>query len=301
MEGSESSIITERRTGVIDNFLNSETYASGVSWPAVIAGAFVTAALWLILLALCAGIGLSAVSPWSNAGASAATVSRVGIIWLIIVQIIASGMGGYLAGRLRTKWTIIHTDEVYFRDTAHGFLAWSVGLVISAAFLASVATSVAGGAGQSGRMGFSNVNGAAITTTSALPTGGPNDYFIDRLFRTNHPVSDSNDAQVYAEAAGILAHALEQKTLPAADQTYLTELVAARTGLNTAASDRRVAEVYAEMQQAAESARKAAAHLSLWLFVAFLIGAFCASYAATIGGRQRDQVKLINDSSRARY
>jgi hypothetical protein len=300
VEGSESSIVTERKTGVIDNFLNSEAYASGVSWPAVIAGAFVTAALWLILLALGAGMGLSAVSPWSNAGASAATVSRLGIIWLIIVQIIASGMGGYLAGRLRTKWTIIHTDEVYFRDTAHGFLAWAVGLVISAAFLASIITTVVGGVGQSGRTGFSIANGAAAT--SDLSAGGPklnsNDYFVDRLLRTNHPVSAANDAQVHAEAAGILTHALEQKNLPAADQAYLAELVATRTGLSAAASDRRVAEVYAEMQQAADSARKAAAHLSLWLFVALLIGAFCASYAATLGGRQRDQVKLINDSSR---
>ena len=303
MEGSESSIITERKTGVIDNFLNSDASVSGVSWPAVIAGAFVTAALWLILLDLGAGMGLSAVSPWSNAGASAATVSRLGILWLIIVQIIASGMGGYLAGRLRTKWTTIHTDEVYFRDTAHGFLAWSVGLVISAAFLASLATSMAGAAGRSGRAGFSTANGAATTSDRSVsgPNLNSNDYFIDRLFRTNHPVSGSNDAQVHAEAAGILAHALEQKTLRAGDQAYLAELVAARTGLSVAASEGRVAEVYAEMQQGAESARKAAAHLSLWLFVAFLIGAFCASYAATIGGRQRDQVKLIDDSSRVRY
>jgi hypothetical protein len=119
----------ERKTGVIDNFLDNEAYASGVSWPAIIAGAFVTGALWLILLALGAGIGLSAVSPWSNAGASAAAVSRIGIIWLIIVQIIAAGMGGYLAGRLRTKWTTIHTDEVYFAiqrmDFWSGRWGWS--------------------------------------------------------------------------------------------------------------------------------------------------------------------------------
>jgi hypothetical protein len=302
MEASESSIVIERETGVIDNFRNIEAYASGVSWSAVIAGAFVTAALWLILLALGAGIGLSAISPWSNTGAAAATVSRIGIIWLMIVQIIASGMGGYLAGRLRTKWATIHTDEVYFRDTAHGFLAWAVGLVISAAFLVSAAASLAGGAGQSGRMAFSTAN--AASTTGALPAGGlnlnSNDYYSDRLFRTNHPGSEANDAQLRAEAAGIFTHALEQKNLSAADQTYLAELVAARTGLSAAASDRRVAEVYADMQQAADSVRKAAAHLSLWLFVAFLIGAFCASYAATIGGRQRDRVTLINDSARVR-
>jgi hypothetical protein len=114
-----------------------EAHASGVSWPAVIAGAFVAAALSLILLALGAGLGLSSVSPWSHSGASAPEVGAGAIIWLIVMEIIASAMAGYLAGRLRTKWASIHTDEVYFRDTAHGFLAWAVALVLTAAFLAS--------------------------------------------------------------------------------------------------------------------------------------------------------------------
>jgi hypothetical protein len=46
-------------------------------------------------------------------------------------------------------------------------------------------------------------------------------------------------------------------------------------------------------KQAADTARKTAAHLSLWLFVALLSGAFFASLAATIRGRQRDNVKLL--------
>ena len=116
-----------------------------MSWPAVIGGAFVAAAIALILLALGAGMGLSSLSPWSNTGVSPATVGIAAIAWLILTQIIASAMGGYLAGRLRTKWANIHTDEVYFRDTAHGFLVWSVGLVITAAFLTSAAVSMVGG------------------------------------------------------------------------------------------------------------------------------------------------------------
>jgi hypothetical protein len=114
--------------------VKNEAYASGVSWAAVIAGAFGAAALSLILFALGTGFGLSATSPWSN---SAASPSRVGVgasIWLIVIQIIAFGLGGYLAGRLRTKWVDVHTNEVYFRDTAHGFLVWAVGIVITAAF-----------------------------------------------------------------------------------------------------------------------------------------------------------------------
>lgn len=103
----------------------------------MVGGAFVAAALSVALLALGAGLGLSSVSLWSHAGIAASTIGKGAIIWLILAQIIASAMGGYLAGRLRTKWATIHTDEVYFRDTAHGFLVWAEGLVITVYFLAS--------------------------------------------------------------------------------------------------------------------------------------------------------------------
>src|ERR1700682_5278826 len=100
--------------GFADPLPRNEAYSSGMSWPAVIGGAFVAAALSLILLALGAGLGLSSVSPWSNAGASAAAVGKAAVAWLIAAQIMASAMGGYVAGRLRTKWASVHTDEVYF-------------------------------------------------------------------------------------------------------------------------------------------------------------------------------------------
>jgi hypothetical protein len=283
MERSGPSTVADHQSGFADTLVKNEAYSSGVSWAAVIAGAFVAAALSLILLALGTGMGLSSVSPWSNVGASASTINKAAIVWLIIIQIIASAMGGYLAGRLRTKWATIHTDEVYFRDTAHGFLVWAVGLVITASFLTSAATSMVGGAGQ-------------VRATS-FPTDGqnldPNAYFIDTLFRSAHPSPDRNDALVRAEAARILAHVLRQGNLPAADETYLAALVAAKTGLSQMDAEKRVFEVFAEIQRAADTARKAVAHLSLWIFVALLIGAFCASYAATIGGRQRDQVELV--------
>src|ERR1035438_10481795 len=128
----------------------SHVHSVGVSWPAVMGGAFVTAALSLILLSLGTGLGLSSISPWTNTGASASTIGAAAIVWVIMMQLIASAMGGYLAGRLRTKWVSIHSDEVYFRDTAHGFLAWAVAVVITAAFLASAAASMAGGAMQAG-------------------------------------------------------------------------------------------------------------------------------------------------------
>jgi hypothetical protein len=286
MEHSATPTTAERYSGFPDNFARNEAYASGVSWAAVIAGAFVAAALSLILLALGTGMGLSAVSPWSHTGASALTVGRSAIAWLIIIQIIASAMGGYLAGRLRTKWATIHTDEVYFRDTAHGFLVWAVGLVITASFLASATASMIGGAAQ-------RTASNSVSSPGSTQEDDPNAYFIDILFRPDIPSADLPDARIAAETRLIYANALRQGNLSQPDRTYLAKLVAAKTGVNEPAAEQRVSEVFASLQRAAETARKAAAHLSLWLFVALLIGAFSASYAATIGGRERDHVKLI--------
>ncbi len=295
MERSTPSIVADYQSGFVDTLVRHEAYSSGVSWAAVIAGAFVAAALSLILLALGTGIGLSSVSPWSNLGASASTIDKAAIVWLIIIQIIASAMGGYLAGRLRTKWATIHTDEVYFRDTAHGFLVWAVGLVLTASFLASAATSMVGGGGQGRATSFSAASGAETVTDLPAESQnlGPNEYFIDSLFRSGHASPDRNDAPVRAEAARTFAHALRQGNLSAADETYLAELVAAKTGLGQTDAETRVSEAFVQIQQATDITRKAVAHLSLWIFVALLIGAFCASYAATIGGRQRDHMELI--------
>lgn len=284
-----SPVVASRQSGFADASSKNEASASGVSWPAVIGGAFVAAAISLILLALGAGMGLSSLSPWSNTGVSPSTVGLAAIAWLILTQIIASAMGGYLAGRLRTKWANIHTDEVYFRDTAHGFLVWAVGLVITAAFLASAVTSMVGGTAQLGA-GAS----ARATGVQAEAPLDPNAYFVDTLFRSDRPATtDQNDAYVRAEVGRILANALRQNDFPAADKSYLAQLVAVKTGLSQTEADKRVSDVFAQSQQAADTARKAVAHSLYWIFLALLIGAFCASVAATIGGKQRDHVVVI--------
>lgn len=269
---------------------NNEARGSGVSWPAVIAGAFVAAALSLILLALGAGLGFSSVSLWSNVGASASTIGMAAVLWLIVVQIISSSMGGYLAGRLRSKWAHIHTDEVYFRDTAHGFLAWAVAVVITAAFLASAAASIAGSTTSS------SAPGNSVTTGVKAPgqeMDDPSGYFVDMLFRSDSAKPDANDALVRGEGGRILANALRQKEIPTADKSYLSQLVATRTGLTRVDADKRVSDVFVSARQAAEAARKLLAHWLLWAFLALLIGAFCASLEATIGGRQRDHVVAV--------
>jgi hypothetical protein len=259
----------------------SETVSSGVSWGAVIAGAFAAAALSLILVALGAGVGLSSVSLWSRANDAASKASAGAIAWLILVEIISSAIGGYLAGRLRTKWVALHTHEVYFRDTAHGFLVWCVGLVITAAFLASAAASMAG-------------RTAADSAVTAAQPGSfsPDQYFADSLFRTAQPATDANDTAVHQEASLILFNALRQGDLSREDRSYLAQLVASRTGGNRSEAEMRVSATYDQARAAADQARRAAAHSLYWTFLALLIGAFSASFAATIGGKQRDHVPV---------
>ncbi len=264
----------------------NEAYSAGISWPAVIGGAFVSAALSLILLTLGTGLGLSSVSPWSNLGALASAMKTAGIAWLILTQVMASAMGGYLAGRLRTKWVHVHTDEVYFRDTAHGLLVWAVGLVFTAAFLASAAASIAGRETQP----VANQTSAAPDVDASLLSSFG--YITDTLLRGGGSLPDRSDASERGEVERVLAHGLHQGALSPADKTYLAQLVSAKTGLSQIDAERRVSGVFEEAQQSAERARKALAHLSLWLFVALLSGAFCASYAGTIGGKQRDHVPV---------
>ena len=241
----------------------------------MIAGAFVAAAFYLILMALGAGFGLSAASPWSMGASSLSTLGTAAIVWLILTEIMASALGGYLTGRLRTKWAAIHSDEVYFRDTANGFLSWAVALVIGFAVLATAAASIAGNRpGQT--LGQSQENRLA--------------YFVDSLFRSDR---SAPDAALQSEAERILVHGFRSNDLTAADRSYLDRMIEVRTGLNASDADKRVSDVVAQAREYEDAARKLTARFLLWSFLAFLFGAFSASYAGTVGGRQRDHMKLI--------
>jgi hypothetical protein len=278
------STAARAQTPLVEASGRNEAHSSGVTWSAVIAGAFAAAALSLALLALGTGIGLSAVSPWVNAGASASAIGWTAIGWLVLMQLIASSVGGYLAGRLRTKWVNVHTHEVYFRDTAHGFLAWAVGLVITAAFLTSAATAMIGGA-----------TAGAVTANASAPVQsrqgvGANGYLVDTLLRPSAPGADKDNASARDEFGLIFANSLREGNMPSADRAYLAQVVAARTGVSQSDAEKRVDDAYNQARQAADGARKAVAHSMYWTFLALLIGAFCASFAATIGGKERDRV-----------
>lgn len=275
-----------------------ETATSGVAWPAIIGGAFAAIALTLILLALGSGLGLASVSPWPNLGAAAATFTVTTAVWLVVTQWLASGLGGYLTGRLRTKWVGLHTHEVFFRDTANGFLAWAVATVIGAAFLAAAASSVVSGTAS---MVAGVASGAAQGATQAAAGSGgnltdPTAYFVDSLYRSDHPSANPADQDVRTQTTRILLHGMWNGDVPAPDKAYLAQLVAARTGLSQVDAQKRIDDVIAQVKavetkarQAADAARKAGAYISIFTALSMLVGAFIACVAAALGGQQRDE------------
>ena len=275
-----------------------ETGGSGVSWRSIVGGAVVMAAVAFILLALGAGFGFASISPWPGTGTSATRFAIVGAIWLIVVQWVSAGIGGYLAGRLRTGSTALHTDEVYFRDTAHGVIAWAFAAVLTAAFLASAASSVVGGTAR----GAANVAAAAAQGVgeAAAQNGdrsAPSGYLVDTLFRKGAPDTSAGNQDARGEATRILATGLRNGDVPQGDKTYLAQLVAARTGLSQDEAQKRVDGVIAQAKQAeqklkeaADATRKAARNIAFFTAFSMLIGAFIAGIAAKIGGHHRDDL-----------
>ncbi|MGH8254343.1 MAG: hypothetical protein ACRES2_09880 [Steroidobacteraceae bacterium] len=293
---------------------------SAVSWAAVFAGATGAAVLTMVLMVLGSGLGFAAISPWSGRGASAQAIGTTTIAWITITQLLAAGFGGYIAGRLRTAWVGLHTDEAYFRDTAHGFLAWGVATLLIATLLASTVTNIVTGTAKAG---------AAVATSVAGAGGASNDnsfgYFVDSLFRptpsqapaavqtrgsarpasvTANNANEDSAASARAQATEvtrIFVNALSAGTLSEGDTQYVASIVSRRTGMSSEDAQRRVSDTFNALKAdtdraslaartAADRARKAAAYASLWLVVSLLIGAFIASLAATQGGKRRDAI-----------
>jgi hypothetical protein len=247
------------------------------------------------LLALGAGLGLSSISPWADSGVSATTFKVGAGIYLCCIAVIASAVGGYLAARLRTKWTGIHSNEAFFRDTAHGLLAWATATLLSASVLGAATTHIVGGAAQ----------GAVMAAGPAAQNINPSELYVDRLFRSDaatpvagaaqpaagaaQPAAAGNPQEARAEVLRLwTASFRDNSDLRADDRTYVARLVANRTGLSQAEAEKRVDQVVADAKQAADRARRAGAQLSFWLTASLLLGAFAASLAAVEGGMLRD-------------
>jgi len=259
-----------------------ESSASGTSWGAILAGAAAALATTLILVVLGGGLGLASVSPWYHSGAGVGAVGVAAIAWLVVVQWLSSAIGGYIAGRLRSKWTgTVHDDEVFFRDTAHGFLAWCVASVAGAVLLAGAGAIALGGAAA-------GASGAAVGRGADA-----NAYYVDSLYRpvpttdasTPSTAMGSGNTDPRGETGRILARDIANGGVTPDDRAYLAQLVANRTGMSQSDAQARVDSVIAQI----DAARKRTAQISIVTALAMVIGAFIASVAGAFAGRLREE------------
>ncbi len=253
---------------------NLESSASGIHWGAILGGAVAAAALTLILIPLGSALGFSSFSVFTATANSAIVFTAGWAIWLIITQWASSFIGGYIAGRLRVKWADTHSDEVFFRDTAHGLLAWATATLFTFSLIAIVA--------------FSGANAG----TQVVSSDDRVDYYADALYRG--ATTPSTDAA--SETARIVASDLVNGGVGPEDKAYLVHQVQTRTGVSQPEAEARVNTMIAgvtdathKAEQAAEVARKAAVGFFTALFISLLVGAFISCVSAALGGRLRDK------------
>ncbi len=269
---------------------NEQIPASVVSWPAILAGAVVTGAASLILLAVGSGLGFSVMNPWSHTagmnGAETTKAATVAGIYLTATAVLASAVGGYVTGRLRTLWHGTHPHEAYFRDTAHGLITWGVATLVGAAVIGSAGAAITGGASREAARYAVNDGGGAFTdrlfdydaATVAKAQGGQDTASMTRGYNGDR-----------AAASRALATAsMPGHVMTADERQRLAVMVSARTGMALPDADKRVAAVEADARNAAETARRVAMMLSFWLAASMLAGALASCLAAWEGGAVRD-------------
>jgi len=279
---------------------------SAFSWSVAFAGALAAIAVSIIFYALGTGIGLTLISPASESNPSAETMTVVGAVWLIISQTFAFATGGYIAARLRTR-AHIPGNETRFRDAAHGFMSWAIGVIIAGVLMTTFGMFTAGSATA---VTTAAVGGAATNASGAGRPGDTVGYFVDALFRTDPMRQPTTTAQAAPgapttsgsavesgpshrdEVMRILVASVRAGRLADDDRAYLAKLVAARTGMSEQDAAQRVSDVETRARQAvtnaAETARKATAYMSFWTFMALLFGAVAGSLGGMVGGALRD-------------
>lgn len=290
---------------VLENNILLEAPPISVAWQAIIGGAVITIAVSIVLLILGSALGFATVSPWPGSGASLPAFTGIMAFWLIVTQWGASALGGYITGRLRGRYHRVHNSEVFFRDTAHGFISWAVATLFTALFLTTLISNIVGGAAQgagkaalfAGHEAARQNNGKPAAQGAAThPQFGNTGYYIENLYRSDKPNNAGISADNRTETNIIVGRAYFENNFNEEDKNYLKQLVIRQTGVNDAEASRRVDRLVnqiaidkAKAKEATDKARKAASLLSFTIALSMALGAFIASVAAGMGGIHRDR------------
>lgn len=256
--------------------------ATAIHWGSAFAGALCASALALVLHGFAGAIGLAASSTaptWRDASIGLWVLSGV---YLVLVALASYGLGGYVAGWLRS-WSTLDTDDRDTREGLHGLLMWAIATLLSSVLLAFAVAASARGA-------------ATATTSSTISPASENliAYDLDRLLRSDgRNVPQTDHMRVRAEAGRILLTAGGRSGVTTDDRQYLTRLVAAQTNLAAPEAERRVAVVIASASDNISRARRSAVILAFMAASAALVGAAAAWFAAGSGARHgRDPVQV---------
>jgi hypothetical protein len=266
---------------------------SFVEWSAVFAGAVLAAALSFVLLTFGTVIGLSTTSPWPNSGLSTSVVASLAVFWTMAQQIGSVMAGGYVAGRMRSRWNE-KGHEAEFRDGLHGALVWAVGVLISAALVfATVGAVVRTGA-----------NVAATITGSVTSSSGGMDAILDTMLRqantaqagaptaptgtTGGSNRGAGSEDTRAEMSRILAGSVTTGSITPENRTRLAQLVSQRTGVAQQEAERRVDDAVKAARAAADKARHAAILTGFVTAAGLIISLGAGWWAAMRGGHHRD-------------
>ena len=249
---------------------------SYIQWTPAIAGALAAAALAFVLHSFAAAIGLavSSTAPtWRDASLALQLLSG---LYLVLVAVVAFGVGGYIAGRMRTPIDA-SDDEVEFRDGTHGLLVWAIAMVISVLMASAAAQSLTRLAAPAGPA--QSVAGENVIA-----------FDLDRLFRADKRPQNADLSYARSEAARILLTTASHRGIQSDDRAYLVRLTAANTGLAAPEAEKRVDTIITQARDNIRKARRAGVILAFMAGAAALLGAAVAWFAAGAGGRERDGV-----------
>jgi hypothetical protein len=246
-----------------------------VQWGAIFAGAVGAAGLSFALNAFAAGIGLSVASASPTWRETSPWFALIAGLYLLFVALMAFGLGGYVAGRMRAPLNIA-TPEIEFRDGIHGLVTWGLAVILTAVFALWTASVAASALQPSGGVTSQSVAGENVIAVE-----------LDELFRSDRDIS--NPAYRRAEAARILLGASSRQGVPAGDRDYLAIITANSTGISLDAARTRVDQEVAASAEALHKARVAAVLQAFFIAVALFVGAAVAWFSACEGGRDRER------------
>jgi hypothetical protein len=251
-----------------------------LQWSPTLLGAFCATALSFVLVTFAASVGLgvtSAAPTWRDATVALWILSG---LYLILQAVLSFGVGGYIAGRIRTPVALSALEQTEQADGLHGLAVWALAVVMGAvlATLLGAAT-----------LSRSPTNGSSVRTSAAEPLLS---YELDRLYRAGRRAPNIDLTSDRAEAGRILLTTSSHSGMSADDRTYLIQQVASATGLTVADAERRVDNVISNAKTAIARSRRSTVILAFSVATSILLGAIAAWAAACAGGRHRDGAPL---------